>query len=263
MIKQSIVVPNTPLYSRLLINVKQIAAELGYNLVETNETNAYELSRKNRASLSLMTPLGYGKGLMDADYRIIPGPALISTGYTRLASFFFREGLKDVNSIGSPSPNDFLMIIGKILLLEKYGIRPKIKEVKGTYKDILKECELAISWEPGSANDLAMDISEEWFISYEKPLPVAFWVVRNEEEPSDVMDFVNAIASPNLEPDNISDNTGEFPRTGIIEWQWKDDFENALEYVLHMLFYHQYFEDIPAVKIFGKEEKTKPEDASE
>ncbi|MFP4543458.1 MAG: MqnA/MqnD/SBP family protein [Bacteroidota bacterium] len=251
-------IPESELYRGLIERAEEYAPEFGYTIIKADDRQLSELMRTNRLDAALLTPRGYGEGVRDADYRIVPGSCLATEDYTRLASIFFRPGLKTISSCGCHSPEKFLMLMGQILLAEKYGIVVELTEDEAPLETLLNTYDAAIVWQSGGLDSTALDISEEWYTSYELPLPLAFWVVRNEEDPKDIDKFISMIKSPDLlreEPviEAVFSGQDTSPRTGKLIWEWNEDVAKGLDHVLHLLYYLQLAPEVSAVKILGDE----------
>lgn len=252
--KTKIAIPSNKIYSKLVANAQNVCEDKGYELYTMSESKCNEMMLRNRVDAALVTPLGYTSGPDVADLRIIPGPVLFSSGYTKLVSLFFTEGLSVIKSIASTDPDDYIMKIGKILLAERYGIQAEFVKSQGTKEKLLKNFDSAMLWSASFHGDNALDISEEWFVSYETQLPLAFWVVRNEEHPGDIENTIRAFAVDDLGRSEIYDDTDDY-RKGSLIWMWEDNLEEALNHTIHLLYYHQLIPEIAAIKILGKDEE--------
>ena len=252
--KIKLAVPDNPLFEPMYGN-KHLHKEL--SLITVPENDVHALLFSHEVDAALITPLGYSKGLKKHDLRIIPNSAMTAIGYTGIGSMFFKAGLDDIRTIGSNAPNDFLMVIASILIKEKYGIDKKTVHSRKEIQEIISEFDMSFLWIKSSLNQQALDITEEWYDSYEIPLPLAFWSCRFEEYPVDILSVVQSISSVVKEEDRIyefSDNDNKyFPREGKILWKWNDDVESSLEQVLHLLYFHQLANEIAAVKILGRD----------
>ena len=208
--------------------------------------------------MALVSPLGYGIGVTKADYRIIPEKCLALLGYTSSASLYFRQGLKRIESCFCPEPNDFIFIIGKLLFEELYGWDFNIEKMVGDSKELIIAADSAMVWENSDRNSSALDISEEWNLSYQVSLPIALWVCRAETEIENVNDLVTFLAEQNL-PDSIeiidkaSADHDFQPRNGSIIYKFSEKIELALEETLKLLYYHTLIPEIPSVKLYGRE----------
>jgi predicted solute-binding protein len=258
--KIKIAVPDNQIYQDLYRKVDDIKDEYNIELIKAGEKETRELMLTNRADLALLSPLGYGLGVTAADYRIVPGRAMSVYGYTGMASIFFKEGAETLTKAASAAPDDFLLLLGKILLAENYSMNPEVKQVKATRDIMLRDNDCAIVWDSSSGKDKALDISEEWFFLYYMPLPLAFWVCREEEYPPEVLDIIRKLASPDLIPEEeVVDNEAlEYgDRVGAIIWEWSDTIENALDEILQLLYFHQMIPEIPGIKILGRDDDIK------
>lgn len=251
--KYKIAVPNNEFYKPLYENL-EIAKKYNYEIYPVPEDQLNELMLSNRVDAALISPYGYGLGVIHADYRIAKGPSLSAAGYNALASIFFNPGENSFKRFAATAPTDFLQRIGRLLFLELYSIKPELSKKIASPDELLKEFDAAIVYGESKVDDSAMDICEEWYMSSEQPLPLAFWIVRNEEDPEGFEDFIKEVANQELpKEERIRDKTdtvGE--RQGHLIWQWTEDISFALEHVLEFLFMHHEFEEMPAVKFIGE-----------
>jgi hypothetical protein len=255
MIKR-IYVPNNFPVPEILGNIEFVCKERGYELIKVEEKICREHFLLNRGSLALLSPIGYGMGLKSADFRIIPTNTAGLVGFGGKASLYFKSGLSTLDKIGCNHPDDFMMVIGNILLSERYEIHSELEKAQGSVGDILKGYSAAMAYGIDE-NFSSMDISEDWFETFEIPLPLGFWVVRNEEEPEDVIELTRAFAMDDL-PEEIeveyhhSSHNDNNEREGRIITHWNGDIATALEQTLELLYYHKILQEIPAVKIYGR-----------
>lgn len=249
-----ILVPYNFLMPELLANIESVCKERSIDLIKTDEKTCIEQFLLNRGSLALLSPLGYGSGVKSADFRIIPTNAAGLVGYSGRASLYFKSGLVSLDKIGTQFPDDFIMQIGKILLSERYEMETELELCKGSVEDILSKYSAAMAY--GVDNKFSsMDISEDWFETFEIPLPLGVWVSRNEEEPEDVVELTKLFAMEQLpEEIDITHNDPEFAAEARGEGQlltlWNDDMKLAFEQTMELLYYHRLLPEIPAVKIY-------------
>lgn len=249
-----IIVPANFPAPEIIANIESVCIDKGFELIKIDEHSVSEQFLRNRGSLALLSPIGYGKGVKSADYRIIPTLAAGLVAYSGRASLYFKSGLTTLNTIGAEYPDDFMMVIGKILLSERYDISAELKRKKGSVGEILNDLDAAMAYGIDT-NYNSMDISEDWFESFEIPLPIGVWVCRNEEEPVDVVELTKLFAMDEL-PEEIEidvnhtsyNNNGE--REGRLITHWNDDMKSAFEQTLELLYYHRILPEIPAIKIY-------------
>ena len=251
-----IAVPDNKIFKPLYMNSESVSKQFNVTLLPMPENQVTEMMLNNRVDIALITPEGYGRGLAKADFRIIPGPALATTGYTALASMYFRRNLDVISSCSSPAPDDFLIRIGHKLMAENFAYHGDLKKDSGKSADLLKNSDSAIVYGSHDFEEVAIDISEEWFLTYEMPLPLVFWVCRNEEIPDDPRPVVEKLASAELiDEEDVVEYNGDDDsgiRRGILHWKWTDEMKLALDQTLQFLFLRQMLTAIPAVKVYGE-----------
>lgn len=251
--------PKNEVYRPLFEGCDSYCKSLGIKYYKLTENECADYLLRNLVDAAFLTPIGYGKGVKVADYRIVPGPVIFSEDYTELATIYFRKGLNNVSSILSTTPNDFIVIIARLLLNEKFGIDLNIQYTEASKADILSSNDSAILWGKEIGDDVSLDISEEWYDLFEEPLPLGFWVCRAEGYPPNIKEIVKSIASSALpakqeieeSEDKISSK--HFQRKGSIYWHWAPHLETSIETVLLFLYMHQLLAEIPAVKILERD----------
>ncbi len=250
-------VPNKEIYNFLLDNSSAIKDEYGIQIFRDDEEKLLRLFMDNRLELMLMSPLSYGKGMGSSDFRIIPGPCLSSESYTGLASIYFNRNCNNFKSLAAAKENDFLTIASRIILAERYNSFPEIFETKLPLDEMLQKYDTALVLEKSTGNDFALDLSEQWFDTYEFPLPLGFWVCKAEDYPKDIEQIVSKLTSDNGEEqqifDNMEVNGNLYSREGYLIKKWSEDVENSLFETLQLLYMLQIYEDIPAVKVLGRD----------
>lgn len=255
--KIKIAIPDNPIFRELFFNADAVCKEFGISLIRTTEREVAKLFENNRVDVAFMTPMDYGRGTRISDYRIVPANVYAVNGYSRIASTFFKPGLKTITNCASPNAKDFIMSIGKILLAERYNIIVDLAETKLEKKDeILAEFDSAMLWKKNFADDTALDITEDWLDTYEMPLVMGSWVTRHEEEPEDLVRILRLFESDSLHgTKKVIDKPNEEydPREGEILYTWDDEMEKSYDALLEVLFYHQLTNELATVKIMGDE----------
>lgn len=263
--KIKIAIPDNPIYRELFFNADAVCKEFDISLIRTTEREVASLFETNRVDVAFLTPMDYGRGTRISDYRIVPANVYAVNGYSRIASIFFKPGLKTIASCGTPTPDDFIMSIGKILLAERYNIIVDLQKTKSDKKDeILAEFDSALLWKKNFADDTALDITEEWFDTYAMPLVMGAWVTRHEEEPKDLVRTLRLFESDALHGSKkVIDKPNEDydPREGEVLYGWDEEIEKAYDALLEILFYHQLTNEMATVKMMGDELTTPSEDS--
>ncbi|ROL56605.1 hypothetical protein D9V84_07815 [Bacteroidetes/Chlorobi group bacterium Naka2016] len=251
-------IPKNEIYKPLFEECENYCSTRNIKYYRLSESQCTDYLLRNLVDAAFISPLGYGKGVKIADFRIIPGPILFTEDYTELATIYFKQNLENVSSIQSNTPDDFIMIIAQLLLKEKFGIDLKLEQNSGPRAEILSKHDSAILWGKEKTDDVTLDVSEEWFDLVEEPLPLGFWVCRAENYPPNIKQIVSGIASHSLpEKEEIEEQiVGEskhLPRKGLLYWKWSSNLETSIETVLLFLYVHQVLSEIPAVKILERD----------
>ena len=253
-----IAVPNNPAFAPLYNNTEFTGKVSDLQIFKVKEKDTHKLLLDKKVDAALLSPLGYGYGYQDAEFRIIPETALSTVDYTGLASIFFKHGLKEVSKVASNTPDDFMIKIGGLLLAEKYGFDIELFEAQGNREEILKKYDAAILWGKSDSTENALDISDEWFDTFEMPLPLLAWVTWEDNVPEKLVQYLRNIADKNIEKEETKyetiDKKVDFNlRHGHLFWTWTEEVEKAFEQILHFLYFHQFFSHIPAVKVLGRD----------
>lgn len=253
-------VPTNRIYDKIFARFDEIKDVYGLELNRLPENKLINQFHLNQFDIALLSPIGYANNPNNADLRIIPSACLATASNTGLAEFSFKSGLTDLRTCAVEGNGDFLIETAKILLEERYSIAPNFIDAAPPVSGMLAKADSAIAWGKADSAAMSMDVSELWFDSYEMPLPIAFWVVRNEEYPEQIVEIIKGLHEKDIPLEesiySASDETGEAEMLGKLFWYWSEDIENALEETLQLLFCRQMIPVIPAVKILGREQET-------
>lgn len=261
--KYKMAIPNDEIYSKIFKNIDKVAKETNIQIFKVSEKECQRLMLENKVDAAFLTPLGYGIGYRHADYRIVPGPILASTAFTQIASIFFNPGLKEIKTVAVEN-RDFLNIIGQLILSEKLDSKLELIEETGIREELLKKFDAVLVRGGAGENDTALDLSEEWYMSYELPLPLGMWVVRNEEEPKNIENLIKLIADVDLQPDNFKEiYEGIEERKGSLLYQFSEEFTESLDHTLQLLYFYQLLDDVAGLKIYGQKSELEGTDLEE
>ncbi len=255
--KKNIYISNNGICDIITANAKSAAEHFGFELKSVDEKAMLKAVTNNHADLALVSPLVYGMCMNKADLRIIPEQCLSFVGFNGNSSILFRQGESNLSKVGASNVDDYLTVIAKILFSERYDIEPQFLEYSGSATEIPKE--LSAILRIGDFPDISsLDLSEDWFDSFEIPLPIAFWVGRNEEIIPEFYDFIKSAATDDLPleypvHEKIDENTDQYVRSGSVITKWNEEVRSALDQTLQMFYLRTYFKDIPAVKLVGDE----------
>lgn len=246
-------IPNNPIFKDYYSRSNQ---DIDIMLLE--EKQCIEMISSKKVEAAILSPYGYSKGVAVSDYRIVPGPILALMGYTGFSSVYFRNDLTNIFNSSIDNPDDFISIATKIIFSEKYDIAlsPKLLSIEIDIE--IKNSDVIISSKVSKENKPILDISEDWFDTFEFPLILGFWVINSEHEGIDFLSIINSIADPSLPSEEIitetiPENENRQARSGSIIRKWNPEIETPLEETIKLLYYHQYIKEIAAVKLFGRD----------
>jgi len=244
-----IAVPDHPLYAPLLAHAKDVCAERGWELVYAPIEQCGAMLFTHAVDAALVSPMGYGRGVTKVDYRIVAGPALMLYEFTNVAGITFAPSAVALRTADSRTPSEFLVTLGMLVLSEKLDVVLSMQSAG----DVPADCSINL-WSAGAG--FAMDVSEEWFDLTDAPLPAAIWTCRVEADLDAISAAVAAMADGTTElpvSEMAVPGAEHVPREGRIGFRWTDESEEALAAVLDMLYFHQLFPEIPAVKLLGRD----------
>lgn len=249
--------PSNKIYENLLANYKNNKDKFDIELFKTTESQCADMMVSGKVEIALLTPLEYSRIHKDLDLKIIPGPALALNGFSQDVSIYFNPGLKNIDTCAIESKEDYLMKIAQVTLAERYGLSPDFIEMKEGIRASLDEYDAAIVYGKSTAQNAALDFSEDWHDSMNHSLPLAFWVCRAEEYPENVIEIVTSLKNPAVpNKEIIIDDTQEgeeFQRSGVRIYQWNYEIENALDETMQFLYYHQLVNNIVDSKVLGRD----------
>ncbi len=250
-------VPNNIQYDFLLENFAQLKAQYSLSLIRDSEDKILQMFKGNLLDAVLLSPLSYGKGMPDSDFRIIPSHCLALENYTGFASIYFNRNSNQFKTLAAESENSFLTIASRIVMAERYNSFPEIIEMKADKVKMLSKCDTAVLWERSTGDEFALDLTEQWFDTYEFPLPIAMWVCKAVDYPENIARIVEELTNSDKKEELVSEaidiNGSNYVREGVIHKYWNEDIENSLFQTLELLFLLQIYTDIPAIKVLDKE----------
>jgi predicted solute-binding protein len=250
-------VPNNKQYDFLIENFKQVQAQHSLKLIRDTEDKILQMFKGNLLEVALLSPFSYGKGMSDSDFRIVPTHCIALENYTGFGSIYFNRNANQFKTMACEKENSYLTIVSRIIMAERYNSFPEIDEMKPEKDKMLSVCDTAVLWEKSNGNEFALDLSEQWFDTYEFPLPLAMWVTKSEDYPENIVSIIDELTNSDklqeLINEDIDINGSNYIREGIIHKYWDDDIENSLFQTLELLFLLQIFTDIPAVKVLGRD----------
>jgi len=230
-----------PLYNNL--NKKE------FNIEILSELKCIQEIKNNNFDLALISPLVYTSVLGINDFRIIPANMLILEDYTNSLTINIKQNRQFLQKIYFSEINEFMIIATKLVLLERFNISPEltinIEEadiIVNNEKDIITDC-------------FDIDLTEDWYDTFEVPLVTGFWIVNNEntEVIKDAIKLVNNFSNILQKEEVITKDYNEtYLRIGKKYWTWNDNFRQYFEKIFDILYYNGYSEHIADVKLLNE-----------
>ncbi|ROL59794.1 hypothetical protein D9V86_10200 [Bacteroidetes/Chlorobi group bacterium ChocPot_Mid] len=239
-------------------SLDRFSKENDLEIFKVSEKKCMDYFLSARVDSALVNPLEYGRHIGRTDAVILPYSAIYLNGYTEVASIIFQKELDTFKSIATKDSDSFLFFASKILLAERYDMDLQVVLEHGTEQEMLEKADCAFILGQSQNNFNSFDIGEEWSDTFEMPMPLAFWICRNEEHPEGIEKLILAFSelteSKSLGINEKKTHKIDIPeRHGKIEIGFNAEFEDTLAQTFHFLYYHQLIKDIPEVKIFGRD----------
>jgi predicted solute-binding protein len=249
-----IAVPTKKYFKPLIDNFDKIKDQYDLELLIAPEDKVAEMLMEGEAEIGLLNPLDYGKLLLSNEFEIIPTTCLSAASYSDLEKIYFAENLTSISSIGLETKDPFLELITKITLLEKYNFETNSSIFEGSAEKALKKFDAVLSSEiiPGKPNSL--DLTEEWFDTFEYELPLGFWVTRMDADTKTFAEVTLKIAKEEL-PDTlpmveeVKKADTNYEREGIIKLQFDRSTESAIDDILELFYQLGYLDEMIDAKI--------------
>ncbi len=255
-----IAVPDNQIYSPLLENAEEAAKKFNVQLIKTSEKQCRDMLLNNSVDAVLGSPLAYGLGTKEADFRIINGPAFAIDGYSPFLNVFIKPNLKTIESFAIPNKDDFPAIVAEMILSERYGIELEMTSVKNIDSETLDNFDAVFHYTNTELTPNSMNLTEDWTDTFDTCLPLAFWICRAEEHPENIENIVKEFAAQDLikEEDIFDENDEEmqYGREGKIFWAWNQKIEDDLSDILELLFMRGFISEVGKIKILGEEPPT-------
>ncbi len=132
--------------------------------------------------------------LRGADYHIVPGMAVVSSGPVASVAVFSRAPIEDVRSIAADTSSRTSNALLRILAAERFGIAPSFEPMPPDASAMLRQCDgalligdPALFLDHEAAGLVKTDLGEEWTAMTGLPFVWAFWAGRPDVlRPADV-----------------------------------------------------------------------------
>jgi len=249
--------PSNNYLADLTKNYNFISAEIDLVRIGENE-NIIDLLNNNEVDLALIDPLTYSSISGEYEFAIVPTKCLVAAGYTGIASIYFAKYLREIESIAFDAQNKYFALLTSIILKEKYSFETQITELTETSIKDLKNFDAIISTNQFEGYNNSLDFTEEWFDTFEFPLPIAFWVAPEHYDYDTITKITELLYDINKTENEITDvqkDTGSsYEQEGMIINQFSDEIIKYLEEIIQLFFQLGLIENMKDIRILGSED---------
>lgn len=126
---------------------------------------------------------------------VIPGIAIACVAKVRSILFIRPKGLQKIQSVALDTSSRTSVALTKVLLAQKWGIRPEFVPYPPNPPEMLKRCDAALvigdaALQVNLDDYDTQDLSDEWVQWQRKPFVFAFWACRNDAAlPDDLIEI--------------------------------------------------------------------------
>lgn len=245
---KKIIVSNNSLLKPLYAN---IVNDANYKISELTELKCIDEINSNNFDFALVSPLIYSVISKKNDERIIKSNVLVIEDFSGELTINIVPKKDKLSTIFFEEINEFTIVATKLLLSERYGIEPQLVGNAA-------EADIILTRDNEKYNDyIKLDLTEDWFDTFEIPLVFGFWLVANEKFSADTVEQTSSFLDKNIletekiKAHNDANNEDDFGRIGYKHWNWNDNFVDTLEKTFDILYYRNFASHIADVKIAG------------
>jgi chorismate dehydratase len=137
--------------------------------------------RAGEVDAALVSSIEY---LRIPDLRIVPGLCIASPKRVRSVLLLSKVPTEQIQTVALDTSSRSSVALVQILLRERYGLAPQVKDMSPNLPAMLKDCDAAVMIGDGAMKVdkqglLVMDLAEEWHAWTGLPFVFALWTVRN------------------------------------------------------------------------------------
>lgn len=137
--------------------------------------------RTGEVDAALVSSIEY---LRIPDLKIVPGLCIASPKRVRSVLLMSKVPTGQIRTVALDTSSRSSVALVQILLRERYGLAPLVRNMAPGLPDMLKDCDAAVMIGDGAMRAdkqglLVMDLAEEWHAWTGLPFVFALWAVRN------------------------------------------------------------------------------------
>lgn len=257
------------------LNAKPLIYAIEENKIKHNFELIYDIPSQVAVNLlnkqinaGLVPSIHYAK--YSVKYRIVPEICIASHGAVESIRLYFKKDLNDIKTVATDISSMTSVILARIILSEKYDVRPKFVAMKPNLEEMLSKADAALligdnALFESSGDESYLDLGDEWDDLTGLPFVYALWVGRRDSlSKDDVLALIEAKKYGLQNIDVICEKASE--RYGIDFDSCKSYLTENLQYDLGELeiegmkefftyaFYYGVIEFIPEIKFYEFEE---------
>jgi hypothetical protein len=246
--------PEKHYFKPLIDNVSKVISDYDTNIEFVNEEKAMKMLDSGEVELAFLNPLTYGNLTSLENFSILPTTCLSAANYSNLEKIYLNDNLKVIETFGIHSDTFFLEYITKIILIEKFDF-----DIKAEYYDDIAEYNLfkfdAFLSEENISTLKSLDLTEEWFDSFEFELPLGFWVAKKNADTEKLKEITFKLATNDLENvrvyEEVHNGDLEYEREGFIKYRFDAQTEKAIDEILELFYEMGLMEEMKDSKVIS------------
>jgi chorismate dehydratase len=218
-----------------------------------------------RLDVALIPSIAYAKN--SPELCIVPECGIIAHDAVDSIRLYFNKNLKNIRSVAVDISSMTSVVLAKIILAEKYEVKPELIAAKPELDKMLVSADAALIigdsalFKTGSENQNYLDLAEEWKDMTGYPFVFAVWAGKRNALDSD--DVHSIIFSKNLGLDNIdsvcqeaaTDYNVDFDTvkryfTENVQFDLGESEIAGMRHFFELAYYHGVLEYLPSLNFY-------------
>jgi len=221
-----------------------------------------------KLDVALIPSIAYAKN--SPELQIVPECGIIAHGAVKSIRLYFNKNLKSIKSVAVDISSMTSVVLTKILLAEKFEIKPELIAAMPDIDKMLASADAALVigdsalFKTKPADENYLDLAEEWYDMTGLPFVFAVWAGRRDA--LDVEDIQAIISSKILGQDNMDllchDAAVEYGAdfnlvksylTENVQFDLGEEEIAGMRHFFELAYYHGALEYLPSLNFFPLE----------
>ena len=221
-----------------------------------------------KLDVALVPSIAYAKN--SPSLRIVPECGIVAHQAVNSIRMYFHKNLRSIRSVAVDISSMTSVILTKIILAEKYEVKPEFIAAEPDIQRMLRAADAALVigdsalFKTGSAGEDYLDLAEEWRDMTDLPFVFAVWA--GKPGALDLDDVQAIISSKNLGMDNIdtvcreaaAEYSADFNLvksylTDNIQFDLGDEEIAGMRQYFELAYYHGALEYLPSLNFYPLE----------